>query len=71
MDIIAMVCGSLIIYVFGVSWLKKLTGMTLAKTLTLGMFPFIPGDILKIAVAVPIAKALRPVIHKRRVNSNQ
>jgi biotin transport system substrate-specific component len=64
MDIIAMVCGSLIIYVFGVSWLKKLTGMTLAKTLTLGMFPFIPGDILKIAVAVPIAKALRPVIHK-------
>ncbi len=64
MDIIAMVCGSLIIYAFGVSWLKKLTGMTLAKTLTLGMFPFIPGDVLKIAVAVPIAKALRPIIHK-------
>lgn len=64
MDIIAMVCGSLIIYAFGVFWLKKLTGMTLAKTLALGMFPFIPGDALKIAVAVPIAKALRPVIHK-------
>ncbi len=64
MDIIAMVCGSLIIYAFGVSWLKKLTGMTLAKTLALGMFPFIPGDALKIAVAVPIAKALRPIIHK-------
>jgi len=63
-DIIAMVCGSLIIYAFGISWLKILTGMTLAKTLALGMFPFILGDALKIAVAVPIAKALRPVIHR-------
>ena len=63
-DVIAMICGGMIIYAFGVSWLKILTGMTLAKTLALGMFPFIPGDALKIAVAVPIAKALRPVIHK-------
>jgi len=64
-DIIAMVCGSLIIYALGVSWLKILTGMTLAKTLALGMFPFILGDALKIAVAVPIAKALRPVINSK------
>jgi len=61
-DVIAMICGSMVIYAFGVAWLKTLTGMSLAKTLAVGMVPFIPGDVLKIAAAVPIAKALRPII---------
>jgi biotin transport system substrate-specific component len=63
-DILAMVCGCLIIYAFGVTWLKMLTGMTLAKTLAVGMYPFILGDVVKIAAAVPITKALRPVINR-------
>jgi biotin transport system substrate-specific component len=63
-DLLAMICGSLIIYAFGVWWLNKLTGMTLGKTLAVGMYPFLPGDALKMAVAIPIAKALRPVIKK-------
>ncbi|UCD90955.1 MAG: biotin transporter BioY [Desulfobacterales bacterium] len=61
-DVAAMVLGSVVIYVFGIAWLQALTGMTLAKTLMVGMVPFIPGDILKIAAAVPIARAIRPVI---------
>ena len=61
-DVIAMICGTAIIYVFGVTWLQRLTGMTLSKTLAVGMYPFLIGDVLKIAVAVPIAKALRPLI---------
>ena len=63
-DLMAMICGSLIIYACGLSWLKLLTGMTLGKTLAVGMYPFLAGDALKIAAAVPIAKAVRPVIHK-------
>ena len=63
-DLFAMVCGSLIIYACGLPWLKMLTGMTLGKTLAVGMYPFLPGDALKIAAAVPIAKALRPVINR-------
>ena len=63
-DVIAMVCGGIIIYACGVTWLKIITGMTLTKTLAVGMYPFIPGDALKIAAAVPIAKALRPVISR-------
>ena len=63
-DLLAMICGSLIIYACGVSWLNMLTGMTLGKTLAVGMYPFLPGDALKMAVAVPIAKALRPVINR-------
>lgn len=61
-DVMAMICGSIIIYVFGITWLKMLTGMTLSKTLAAGMYPFLLGDAIKIAVAVPIAKAIRPVI---------
>lgn len=61
-EVFAMVGGALIVYLFGVTWLKILTGMTLAKTLLIGMYPFLLGDILKIAAAVPIARALRPVI---------
>jgi biotin transport system substrate-specific component len=64
-DIIAMVCGALLVYAFGVPWLYKVLagkGMTLQKAFFVGMYPFVPGDILKIAVAVPVAKALRPVI---------
>ncbi len=62
LDVLAMVCGSIVIYTCGISWLKILSGMTLAKTLAVGMYPFILGDGLKIAAAVPIVKALRPII---------
>jgi biotin transport system substrate-specific component len=62
-DVLAMLCGAILIYACGVTWLKVLTGMKLSKTLTVGMYPFILGDALKIAAAVPIAKALRPIIN--------
>ncbi|MDY6789759.1 MAG: biotin transporter BioY [Thermodesulfobacteriota bacterium] len=61
-DVIAMSCGCIIIYLCGVTWLKILTGMTVSKTLAVGMYPFLIGDALKIAAAAAIAKSLRPVI---------
>ena len=60
-DVLAMVCGCLIVYLVGVVWLKILTGMPLAKTVVVGMLPFLPGDAIKIAAAVPVARALRPM----------
>ncbi len=61
-DIIAMVVGSLIVYAIGVPWLKMATSMTYGKALSVGMYPFIIGDIVKIIAAAFIAKTLRPVI---------
>jgi len=61
-DLLAMVCGTIIVYIFGLAWLKVLMGLSLGKTLALGLFPFLLGDALKIAAAVPIVKAIRPVI---------
>lgn len=61
-DVLAMICGSIVLYACGITWLKIYTGMTLAKTLVVGMYPFLIGDALKIAAATAIARALRPVI---------
>ncbi len=61
-DIFAMVSGTFIIYIFGVSWLKFVTGMSFSKAIAVGMLPFLIGDVLKIAVAIPVAKALRPML---------
>jgi biotin transport system substrate-specific component len=61
-DIAAMIAGTLVIYSFGVAWLKLLTGMSFSKAFAVGMVPFLIGDVLKIAAAVPIARTLRPMI---------
>jgi biotin transport system substrate-specific component len=61
-DVLVMICGTLVLYACGVSWLKIVTGMSPAKALALGMVPFLIGDALKIAAAAAIAKALRPVV---------
>ena len=62
MEIISMILGSLIVYMFGVPWLKIVTGMTMQKALTLGLLPFLIGDAIKIAAAFFIAQALRPIL---------
>lgn len=65
-DLLAVVCGALIVYACGIPWLKILTGMSWGKTVALGMLPFLPGDALKIAAVVPVALTLRPIISKKK-----
>ncbi len=47
---LAMLVGNLLIYLVAVPWLARFTGSLWLALLT-GMFPFIPGDLLKIALA--------------------
>jgi len=63
-DLIAMVIGSCMVYCGGVPWLKMVTGMSWNKAVAVGMIPFIIGDIIKIAAAVPIVRTLRPLMIK-------
>jgi len=61
-DVLAMLAGTAAIYAFGVPWLKVITGMSLSKAAAVGMLPFLIGDVVKIAAAIPIARTLRPMI---------
>jgi biotin transport system substrate-specific component len=48
--VLAMVIGNAVIYACGLFWLCCLMG-TGTKVLTVGLYPFVPGDLLKIALA--------------------
>ena len=47
--ILAMMLGSFIIFAVGLLWLAVYSGFD--RVLAVGLFPFIPGDIIKIALA--------------------
>ncbi len=61
-NVIAMVAGSLIVYLIGVPWLKFAFSLPWPKALALGMYPFLIGDGLKIAAAAFIVKKIQPLI---------
>lgn len=47
----AMLTGTVIIYLFGLVWLKQNQGLDLATTLEYGLYPFVLGDMLKLYLA--------------------
>ncbi|GAI31144.1 unnamed protein product, partial [marine sediment metagenome] len=53
--------GMVIIYITGITQLSLVTGIGVKKALMVGMFPFLPGDILKIIAASFIASKLKLV----------
>lgn len=65
MDALAVVLGTLVVYVCGVPWLKLQTGMSWNKAWTVGMLPFVVPDAVKAAAAVLLARALRPLMKRR------
>lgn len=57
--------GIVIIYISGITQLSLVTGIGIKKALMVGVFPFLPGDILKIIAASFIAGKLKLVIPLR------
>ena len=56
--VIGLAMATLIIYAFGIIWLKYSTGMGLAAALAMGMLPFLLGDVIKASAAYMIAQRL-------------
>jgi biotin transporter BioY len=52
---LAMIIGSMVIFACGLLWLGRFTGWD--KVLQTGLFPFIPGDLIKIAMATALLPA--------------
>lgn len=51
----AMLTGLIVIYAFGIFWLSfVLKGAALLTVLKVGLFPFIPGEIIKITLALAL-----------------
>lgn len=61
-DVIAVVAGTIAIYLFGVPWLKVQADMTWTAALAAGLTPFLVGDALKAAAAVAVAGAARSAV---------
>lgn len=56
-SIAAMLLGNLVVYLIGIPWLMAAAGLNLEDGLRYGLWDFVPGDLIKVAVAA----ALLPV----------
>ncbi|MCS7285641.1 MAG: biotin transporter BioY [Anaerolineae bacterium] len=48
-NFLAMLIGNIVIYLFGLPWLARFVGVE--RVLPLGLYPFIPGDLVKLVIA--------------------
>lgn len=53
-SLVAMALGSVLVYACGVAWLAVAADLSLADALAFGLWPFLPGDLLKLAVAAAL-----------------
>jgi biotin transport system substrate-specific component len=56
LTIIAFALGNVIIYAFGLPWLAFFVGWD--KVLQMGLLPFLPGDLLKMILAVLVIRSV-------------
>jgi biotin transport system substrate-specific component len=50
----AMLTGNVIVYFFGLPWLAVVLDTNFEKTLEYGLYPFVPGDTLKLYLAAAL-----------------
>lgn len=60
---LGLLLANLVLYIFGASWLAYQASINLRASLTLAVFPFIPGDLLKILLAIKLGPKLRDRIN--------
>lgn len=59
MCFLGMVLGTIVTYLFGTAWLAYVANMPFNKALTVGVLPFIPGDLVKMIIAALIGPQIR------------
>lgn len=62
---IACILGMLVCYAFGTVWYVLLTGTGMWAALALCVFPFLPGDAIKIVLAVILIRRLKTVVWRQ------
>ncbi len=61
---LGMVLGTAVCYLLGTSWLAFQASMTFTQALAAGVLPFIPGDLIKIILAMLIGPQIRKALRK-------
>lgn len=64
----AMLIGEVIIYVFGVTWLSAALHVSSTKAYEYGLYPFIIGDAIKLALAAAVLPTAWRFVKKNREN---
>lgn len=57
--VVGMLLGTAVCYLFGSFWLSFQAGYTLPQALMAGAIPYIPGDLIKLALAVSLGRQVR------------
>ena len=55
---LGMVLGTMVLYALGTAWLAYSAGMDFQAALWAGVIPFIPGDLVKMVIAVLLGSAV-------------
>lgn len=64
--IIGMLIGMAVCYIFGTVWLSKLMSLSFKEGLFMGVIPYLPGDAVKIIIAVIVGPKLYAATKKVR-----
>ena len=64
---LGLLIGTAVCYLFGTLWLSYQAGMGFVATLSVGVVPFVAGDIVKIVVGVVVGNAVRKRLAKAGV----
>ncbi len=54
-----MLLGTLVLYIFGTLWLGYQMDLTFTQALMAGVIPYIPGDLIKLAIATALGIQVR------------
>ena len=61
---IGMIVGTAVLYVFGTAWFCMSTRMGVVAALSVCVFPFIVGDLVKMLISVSVGPTLRTLVKK-------
>jgi biotin transport system substrate-specific component len=59
LQLIGMIVGTIICYVLGTAWFCFEAKSTVSGALSICVFPFIPGDLIKMIIAMLIGPAIK------------
>lgn len=54
-----MVSGTIVLYIFGTLWMGYQMDLTFTQALMAGVVPYIPGDLIKIVIAMAVGGQIR------------